>query len=455
MNDPEGGSMEDVGSTTLERSLDAGACAPRSSALRGFVFRLGFAYWMLFCVYVFHTEVGSFRWIDKLAAPVWSALEVWVGKVLLGIDSDFPTTENGSGDKTADWIALLCIASLALIAALVWAVLDRRRAHDARLRALARVVVRYTLAFALLYFGIGKVLLVQFPAPSAGRLLQRFGDASPMGLVWTFMGASPAYQLFAGIAETVGAVLVLFRRTTTLGALVLGVVLVNVALLNYCYDVPLKLSSAHYLAMCVVLVLPDLGALASVLWSRRPVPLPAHVPVMQGRRWLRIARRVIKSSTIAYLLVSTLLQELEWRHLYTDDRWPSGYWQVTSFVRDGHDVPPVLTDTTRWGRVRFQAQGDKLWVRWRFLDDSYGPLYTVTIDEAERIMRLAPDTSDKLARPAGPAVLRYTQPDPAHLVLEGTVSGELVRVKLELFDGQRKLLVSRGFHWINEEPFSR
>ena len=82
--------MEDAGSTAFERSLGTEAPARHGSAVRGFVFRLGFAYWMLFCVYVFHTEVGSFRWIDKLAAPVWSALEVWVGRACSASPEIFP-----------------------------------------------------------------------------------------------------------------------------------------------------------------------------------------------------------------------------------------------------------------------------------------------------------------------------------------------------------------------------
>ena len=181
-------------------------------------------------------------------------------------------------------------------------------------------------------------------------------------------------------------------------------------LLNYCYDIPLKLSSAHYLAMCMLLAAPDLRALASVLWSRRPVPLPAHVPPMQGQRWPRIARRVIKSLIIAYLLITTLREELGWRRMLPLEHWPSGVWLVTSFVRDDHDVPPVVTDATRWQRVRFQAQADKLWVRWRFMNDAPAALYLVTIDEVGRTMRLVPDATDEPKQPASPAVLRYTRP---------------------------------------------
>jgi hypothetical protein len=40
-----------------------------------------------------------------------------------------------------------------------------------------------------------------------------------MGILWTFMAASTGYTIFAGLAEAVAGLLLLFRRTSTLGAL--------------------------------------------------------------------------------------------------------------------------------------------------------------------------------------------------------------------------------------------
>ena len=154
-----------------------------------------------------------------------------------------------TGDKTADWIWLLVIASVAAIAAVVWSVLDRRCAHDDRLRDLLRTVMRYTVAYVLFGYGISKLWVDQIQPLSPGNLAQRIGDASPMGLLWTFMGASRAYTAFAGAAEVIGALLLLSRRTTLLGALILAGVLLNVVLLNFCYDVPVKINSTHYFAI--------------------------------------------------------------------------------------------------------------------------------------------------------------------------------------------------------------
>src|SRR5262249_24545008 len=128
-----------------------------------------------------------------------------------------------------------------------------------RLWELLRIYVRYALALILIGYGLAKVVKTQFQAPSGVRLLEPFGQSSPMGLLWTFMGFSTAYTFFAGASEVLGGVLLLWRRTTTLGAMVSAAVLFHIVMLNFCYDVPVKLYSAHLFLMAVLLLLPDLG----------------------------------------------------------------------------------------------------------------------------------------------------------------------------------------------------
>lgn len=51
----------------------------------------------------------------------------------------------------------------------------------------------------------------QFPTPTADKLMQPYGESSPMGILWTFMGSSTAYTIFAGTAgEVLAAIPLLF-----------------------------------------------------------------------------------------------------------------------------------------------------------------------------------------------------------------------------------------------------
>src|SRR5258708_21145416 len=105
-------------------------------------------------------------------------------------------------------------------------------------------------------YGWHKIMPVQFPPPGPDRLLVAYGDSSPMGLLWTFMGASKPYVMFSGLIEVAGGLLLLFRRTSLLGGLLSAAVLTNVVLMNFCYDVPVQLYSSRLLVMAVLYVAP-------------------------------------------------------------------------------------------------------------------------------------------------------------------------------------------------------
>jgi hypothetical protein len=383
----------------------------------------------------------------------------WVGNTILRIPYEINGASNGSGDKTSDWVLQLCILVIAVLGSTAWSVLDRRRAHDAQLREALRIAVRYTLAFSVMGYGIIKVFQAQMPYPNTGRLLQRFGDASPMGLLWTFIGASPAYQVFSGAMETLGATLILFRRTTLLGALVIAGVMTNVVMMNFCYDVPVKLASAHYLAMAMFLLLPDAGRLANVIVRNR-VAQPVARDLVLPKRWMRVMRGVVKYGAIAVIVCAQVRISVKYapQPLEKPATWYDGYWAVTAFRRDGREIPESA-NPDRWTRVRFQIAGDELWLRWRLTGTAYGDLYDVAIDEKAQTIRLTFNkrfNDSKRPKPGLDVVmLHYVRNDATHITLEGKVGANDISAALERLDTSGMLLVTRGFHWINEEPFNR
>jgi uncharacterized membrane protein YphA (DoxX/SURF4 family) len=444
----------DVASIALAGAVHEPVAPPRPSLVRALAVRFGLLYSVLFFLPIIAFFIHGTKWLGPLLEPVWRAVVGWVARGVLGIDREL-TWYSGSGDKTVDWIWLLCCAAIALVSAATWSLVDRTRAHDERIRDLLRTVIRYCLAFTMLRYGISKLFISQFPAPSGIRLLQPYGDSSPMGLLWTFMGASPAYVFFSGAAETVGALLLLARRTTTLGALVLGAVLVNVVMMNLCYDVPVKIHSSHYLAMCVFLIAPDAAGLVRFLVLRRPAQPVDHALVVRTRG-LRVAHRVLKYGASACLILAAVHYYADRRPGQEPDAWYEGSWKVTGFTRDGQDVPTGVADARRWSRIRFQIAPPSRYVRWVFMDGSYGELYTFTIDDQARTMTLAPAAAVRTPKQgAGPMVLHYVRRDADHLALDGTIDGATLAVELERFDPRTTQLMSRGFHWINEEPFNR
>jgi hypothetical protein len=97
------------------------------------------------------------------------------------------------------------------------------------------LAARWYVFWFLNVYGLGKMLGGQFyrrgrlPEDVAKTLL---GDANAFDLAWTFMGYSLAYILFIGLAEVVGAWLLLWERTKLFGVAILLPVMVNIVVFD-------------------------------------------------------------------------------------------------------------------------------------------------------------------------------------------------------------------------------
>jgi hypothetical protein len=277
---------------------------PRGWGLgRAIAYRFLFVYVALYCLPFPAGEVPWTQWLaDAYAWPI-EKLTVLVGHHLLGVEPVQRMT--GSGDTLFAYVQALTIAMLAAIAAGSWtaaaATVGRRRRVDYHaLDGALRVYVRYTLGFALLGYGMFKVFKAQFPFPSPDQLHTTYGESSPMGLLWRFMGYSPGYNLFAGGVEVAAGALLLFRRTQLVGALIGAAAMTNVVMLNLCYDVPVKLYSMHLLALCIYVMAPDLGRLARLFVLGRAIEAPpARRPTSRRLAW---ARRIAKTLFVGYTM---------------------------------------------------------------------------------------------------------------------------------------------------------
>ena len=91
----------------------------------------------------------------------------------------------------------------------------------------------------MVYYGMFKILLIQFGEIAFWRLLQPYGDSSPMGLAWTFWGHSKGYNIFMVLSEFIGGVLLFHRKTKLMGSLIL--IIFNKTIESIQYQPPFKL----------------------------------------------------------------------------------------------------------------------------------------------------------------------------------------------------------------------
>jgi hypothetical protein len=110
---------------------------------------------------------------------------------------------------------------------------------------------------------------------------------------------------------------------------------------------------------------------------------------------------------------------------------------------------------TRWKSLNFRLSAEAVYLRWRTTDESPSELYTATIDQNARKISLTPYRAEPATQPTPTIVLRYERVDANHLKLDGKVGAETLAMQLERVTPGTNLLMTRGFHWINETPFSR
>jgi len=407
--------------------------------------RWGLVYLLLYFGESALGSVPGLGWLGEAITAMWRKVVPWVGAHVLRLAEPITIFPGGSGDTTFNYVHIACIAVIALTGALGWCLSDRAAVGQARAEAWLRMLVRYTLGAAMLGYGIEKVLHQQMSFPSHWRMIQTYGDSSPMGLLWTFIGYSAGYSFFAGLAEMAGGGLLFFRRTTTLGALLVAGIMANVVMMNLCYDVPVKIYSTHLLVGSVVLVWPDLRRLADLLVWHRPTQ-PANFAAVWPSVFVARATRVIK-----VLLIVAILGDQVWPAIQRKIDAPvpvaiHGLYEVESFVRDGEAVPPLLTDKERWQWFIVMESG----LAYPVMMDRARPMAANRVDEKRRTLTLR--TRDD---PPRHFQLRWNEIAPGRLRVEGLVAGRQLAVELKRRDPESFTLVNRGFRWISERPFNR
>ena len=296
----------------------------------------------------------AIRWGHVFARP-----GMWVVRHVFQMTGPMPQAYQGdNGDVAEEFGRLFLAVVIAAVGAAWWTIADWRRQRSRWVGDALRVLLRYSIALGLTGYAVAKLLPVQFAPLQTFSLEQRVGDMAPMSLLWAFMSYSRPYAFFAGVMEIAVVLLLCFRRTATLGALLCIVVMTNVASMNYAYGVPVKLYATMIVLSAAVLVLYDLRRLLAVFIKNQTAPPAPLAPLFLDRipvslRWTikgLLVGSVLLSSTVAMSAVvgsRGVAAELD------------GLWRVTSFAYDGDTAG--TRDLARWRQLTFF--GDRAAIR--------------------------------------------------------------------------------------------
>jgi hypothetical protein len=306
------------------------------------------------------------------------------------------------------------------------------------------------MAAQMFYYGMAKIIPTQFPPPSLVTLVEAVGNLSLSDLLWTWVGASTPYQMFTGGAEMAAGVLLLFPRTTTLGALIGFADMLQVFVLNMTYDFGLKQISFHYLLMFAFLLAPDARRLGNVFLFNRTAEPSADPPLFATAR---ANRRALVAQVVFGLYLIGMFTWIATRSYYAaggpgEPRSPLyGIWNIEELSVDGDARPAVLNDyDRRWRRAIFDTPNVMVFQR---TDDSFAH-YEAAIDTDSRAIALT-----KRGGGNWRASFTYDRPTADRLVLAGTMDGYKLRLRLRLLDFDTFRLLNSRFRWVRPpDPFA-
>ncbi|WP_316802520.1 hypothetical protein [Pedobacter nototheniae] len=370
----------------------------------------------------------------------------WFSANVLKYNYDFTIFPNGSGDTSYNYVSILFFFILSLFGSILWFALDRKRKSYTKLYYWLIVFVRFYVAFMLILYGSIKVIKLQFPDPSLTRLLQPFGEASPMGLAWTFLGFSKGYNIFMGIIE-ISSIFLLFRKTMVAGAFLSLAASVHVMAMNYFYDVPVKILSTALVFLCLFILAPYFITIFRFFFSNTPQQLVTPQPPVFKKKWQNLTVSAVKYLviilTVGFMLNNAWSSQYQYGTLAPKPAL-YGIYNVETYSLNGKEKPPLLTDNTRWKQLIIE---NSEFVRVKLMNDS-SLFFNLILEPKTKKIKMESKTSIQTE-----FKFQYKL-EHDQLILVGSKNLDSLSVTLKKYDLKNFKLINRGFHWINEHPYN-
>lgn len=420
-----------------------------------YLFRFTFLYFILQAFpldWKYYRLLFSIRWTDLSYGDIFYITR-------------YQPTFFAGGDTFLNWAVL---AGIALIGAIVWSLRDNRATGYDRLYYWLRVLLRYRLALGILGYGFIKFFPLQAPFPSISNLNTAYGDFTAWKLFSLSLGIVPSYESFLGLVEIIGALLLLNRKTATIGTLVILPFTGNVFVSNLAYEGGEYVYSLYLIVIALYLFAFDAVRLFTLI-SLEKATLPNRFKPVLSASWQRSLRVGLKAAFVLFFVgiygYKAYAGYKKGPYHFPAEKGlagTAGLYNVREFKVNNTVLPYSETDPVRWQDVVFE--------NWATI--SIKSNQPVPLEEAgtEEIYKRDEDRNYELAGSGGrhyyhysynPAsgqlvlknrnkalagdvlTLRFEQPDSTQIYLHGTNSaGDSLHIALEKIN--RKYLLKEA-----------
>jgi hypothetical protein len=343
-------------------------------------------------------------------------------------------------DSFINWIIA---AVLAVIGSVLW---SRSKFKDQDYNTLyywLRVIVRYRLAIGIIGYGFIKFFPLQSPFPSISNLNTSYGDFNDWKIFSMSLGIVPNYESFLGSIEIIAGLLLFFRKTATIGALIILVFTGNVFISNLAYEGGEYVYSIYLVSFALFVLSFDALRIYNLVSLERPTEPNKLKPVLTSRQ--QTIRLVIKTLVIFFFVFLYGFKTYSgFRHdpyqfpLTAGLTKASGIYNVSEFKINNKELPYSATDSVRWKDVVFEkwatisirsnrpvivdaANYEQVFKKdedrdYELIGSAGRHYYSYTTDTLNHVLLLA----DKNPHYKGEKlVLKYSRPDTATIILSG------------------------------------
>ncbi|RYY29501.1 MAG: hypothetical protein EOO04_07355 [Chitinophagaceae bacterium] len=297
----------------------------------------------------------------------------WYLSSLAGYRPNFYTLQTESGRwGLGSYLNWAIAGGIALAVALLWTLIaqktERKRTNYNVLYYWTRVVMRYRIAVGLIAFGFLKVYPMQMPFPSLSNLLTDLGEYNTYKIYWQHVGIAIWYEILLGWVEVIGGILMFFRATTFIGALINAGVLFNIAHANFAYDGGVHVYSSFFVLFSVILLIPYVIDLYRLFVQQRDVVPRRYVPAFNTPRKRGLYFAAKASVVILFTVVYGILRyDVHYNEKYLKEPVnpglsnAAGLYNVSEFRLNGNTLPYNPLDSVRWQNVVFETWGTMIY----------------------------------------------------------------------------------------------
>ncbi|RXR22984.1 hypothetical protein [Flavobacterium stagni] len=397
----------------------------------------------------FWFELPPFTYLGSAVSWFFEQVTTFFNTHLWHVKSVLNRDGGGSGDTSYAWAEYFTIVLCSFLIAVVWGFFEKS-SHENRMYW-TRTLVRYFIAFNALSYGIIKIFGLQMPEPSLSRYATYFGDLLPMRLAWSFIGVSYPYEFFTGFIELVVGLLLLWRRTISLGVFIgLGVFL-HVFMMNVCYDIPVKLFSFQLVIGCLYLIYLERHKFLGFFFYQKANTVESIYQPYFKSKLLRVGRLIFKSFFILYVIGGSVFLNLSWieedKAKANRPHFKEDIYKIETYIVNSDTISTKSFTKMDWNDFIFEKGGvgsiqskDSSLFKHR-----YGRVYfdyiLITKNKTVEFRKTAIDSVPVF-------VLNYEETKNT-LILNGIINNKKVYWKLKNTHSHFPLQ-DKPFHWISE-----